>query len=90
MNDMVRKSWLRECDRSPSRSPIKMNSGSPEHSHSPLKKKKNGQIISTERNPFNRLKKRQESPQKGGMLEIKLVNIGQSDNNYSSPAKNIR
>lgn len=25
MNDMVRKSWLRECDRSPSRSPIKMN-----------------------------------------------------------------
>lgn len=54
MNDMVRKSWLRECDRSPSRSPIKMNECSPDRENSPLKKKKNGLIISPERNPFNR------------------------------------
>lgn len=64
MNEMVRKSWLRECDQSPSRSksPIKMNL-SPDRENSPLKKKKGGLIISPERNPFNRNKNR-ESPQK--------------------------
>ena len=57
MNDMVRKSWLRECDQSPSRSmsPVKMRDTSPDRENSPLKiKKKGGQIISPERNPFKR------------------------------------
>lgn len=50
---MIRKSWLRECDQSPSRSPVKrMQEDSPDRENSPLKKKKGGLIISPERNPF--------------------------------------
>lgn len=57
MNEMVRKSWLRRADRSPSKSPVKKFECSPERS--PTK----GLIISPERNPFNRNKSR--SPGKG-------------------------
>lgn len=63
MNEMVRKSWLRRCDRSPSKSPVKKFEISPvkkfeisperENGGSPTK----GLIISPERNPFNRNKK---------------------------------
>lgn len=62
MKDVFRKSWLRKCDQSPSRSispcrrsvsPVKFNF---EEYDSPVKKttnrKKGGQIISPERNPF--------------------------------------
>lgn len=61
MKDVFRKSWLRKCDQSPSRSispcrrsvsPVKFNF---QDCDSPVKKtttKKQGQIISPERNPF--------------------------------------
>ena len=77
MNDMVRKSWLRVCDRSPTKSPVKKFQLSPvkEFEMSPVKKfelspdRENGGsptkglIISPERNPFNRNKK-SPSPKK--------------------------
>ena len=61
MNEMVRKSWLRRADRSPSKNPVKKFECSPDRNVSPTK----GLIISPERNPFNRNKgKKSPSPGK--------------------------
>ena len=70
MNDMVRKSWLRRCDRSPSKSPVKKFECSPdrENGGSPTK----GLIISPERNPFNRNRKNKSPSPKKEEFSIRL------------------
>jgi hypothetical protein len=69
MNEMVRKSWLRKCDRSPSKSPVKKFECSPDRENgSPTR----GLIISPERNPFNSTKQKSPSPKKKE-FSIKLV-----------------